>query len=69
MGLIDKWNKFALKKIHINDRIEISAGRLVFGTIVFLLAEFTTFPLSWVFILFGVKIKKNHGPEENQRDT
>jgi len=65
MSIIDKWNKFALKKIHINDRIEISAGRLVFGTIIFLVAQFTTFPVSWIFILFGVKIHKKNNNNES----
>jgi len=66
MGLLTKWNKLALKKIKINDRIEISVGRLIFGTIIFLVAEFTTFPVAWIFILFGVKIhKKNHEDDGN----
>lgn len=69
MTLLDRWNRFALKKIHINDRVEISAGRLVFGTIIFLIAEFTTFPVAWIFILFGVKIhKKNHDDKKEKED-
>ncbi len=65
MGLIERWNKFALKKIKINDHIDISVGRLVFGTIIFLITTFTTIELSWVFLLFGVKIhKKNNNKEE-----
>ena len=71
IGLIDKWNKFALKKIKINDRIEISVGRLIFGTIMFLITIFTNVEISWVFLFFGVKIKKNHknGSEENKGNT
>jgi len=65
MGLIDRWNKFALRKIKINDRIEISVGRLVFGTIIFLIAFFELFPVSWIFILFGVKIHKKNNDEKN----
>jgi len=69
MGLIDRWNRFALRKIHINDRIEISAGRLVFGTIMCLLCYFTDFDLYWVWFLFGVKIhKKNNHEDDNDRD-
>lgn len=69
MGLLDKWNKFALRKIHVNDRIEISAGRLVFGIIMFLIVEFTTFPLSWVFLLFGIKIhKKNNNKKKEEEE-
>ena len=66
MGLIERWNRFAVKKLKINDRLEVSVGRLIFGTIIFLVAEFTTFPVAWIFILFGVKIhRKNH---DNERD-
>lgn len=64
MGLIDRWNKFALKKIKINDHVEIAVGRLIFGLIIFLIAQFTTFELSWVFLLFGVKIHRKNGKEE-----
>lgn len=69
MGLIEKWNKFALKKIKINDRIEICVGRLIFGTIMFLLAELTTFPLSWSFVLFGVNIKKKKNNERKDPEV
>jgi len=64
MSLLDRWNRLAVKKIKINDHIEIAVGRLVFGTIVFLLAEFTAFPLSWVFILFGVKIHRKNNNKD-----
>lgn len=30
MGLVEKWNKFAKKRIYINDTLEIGCGRLVF---------------------------------------
>ena len=67
MTLLDRWNRFALRKIHINDRIEISVGRLIFGTIIFLVAQFTTFPVAWIFILFGIKIhKKNNNENKNE---
>lgn len=64
MGLIERWNKFALKKIKINDHIDISVGRFVFGTIIFLITTFTTIELSWIFLLFGVKIHKKNNKEE-----
>lgn len=64
MGLLERWNRFALKKIKINEHIDISVGRFIFGIGVFLLAEFTTFPLSWIFILFGVRIHKNNKKDE-----
>ena len=35
MGLVEKWNKLAKKKIYINDSFEIGVGRLVFAGIVF----------------------------------
>jgi len=30
MGLVEKWNNFAKKRIYINDTLEIGCGRLVF---------------------------------------
>lgn len=61
MSLLDRWNKFALRKLKINDRIEVSMGRLVFGTIMCLLCYLTEFNLYWLWFLFGVKInRKNH---------
>lgn len=54
-----KWDKFVCRKITINDHADISAGRLIFGVIIFLIAEFTTFPVSWIFVLFGLRIHKN----------
>lgn len=30
MGLIEKWNVFAKKKIYINDHFEIGVGRVAF---------------------------------------
>ena len=35
MGLVEKWNNFAKKKIYINDTFEIGCGRLVFAARVF----------------------------------
>lgn len=35
MGIVEKWNNFAKKKIYINDSFEIGCGRLVFAGIVF----------------------------------
>ena len=35
MGLIEKWNALAKKKIYINDTLEIGVGRLVFSAIIF----------------------------------
>jgi len=64
MGLLDRWNRFAVRKLKINDTIEIAMGRLIFGTIIFLVAEFTTFPMSWVFILFGVKIHRKNNNKD-----
>jgi len=69
MSLLSKWNKFAVKKIKINDHIDISVGRLIFGSIIFLIAEFTTFPVSWVFMLFGIRIHKNNKKIEEEVKT
>lgn len=35
MGLIEKWNKLAKKKIYINETFEIGVGRLCFAAIIF----------------------------------
>ena len=35
MGLIEKWNILARKKIYINETFEIGVGRLVFSAILF----------------------------------
>ena len=35
MGLIEKWNNLAKKKIYINDTFEIGVGRLVYSAILF----------------------------------
>ena len=37
MGLIEKWNNFAKKKIYINDNWEIGVGRFVFSFIIMLI--------------------------------
>ena len=42
MGLTEKWNKFAKKKIYINDSWEMRMGRLVFMVVLNL------------FIMFGM---------------
>ena len=64
MTLLERWNRFAVRKLKINDTIEVAMGRLIFGTIIFLVAEFTTFPMSWVFILFGVKIHRKNNDDK-----
>jgi len=35
MGLVEKWNNLAKKKIYINDTFEIGVGRLVYSGILF----------------------------------
>lgn len=35
MGLVEKWNTLAKKKIYINETFEIGVGRLVFSAIIF----------------------------------
>lgn len=35
IGLIEKWNKLAKKKIYINETLEIGVGRLVFSALIF----------------------------------
>ena len=66
MSLLDRWNRFALKKIKFNDRIEISVGRSILGLIIFLIAYFELFPIAWIFLFFGIKIQKKNN--DNERD-
>jgi len=68
MGLLTKWNKFALKKIKINDHMEIAVGRMIFGIIIFLITTFTSVELSWIFLLFGLKIHRKNNEEEDVED-
>lgn len=35
MGLVERWNRLARKKIYINETFEIGVGRLVFAAIIF----------------------------------
>ena len=35
MGLVEKWNNLAKKKIYINETFEIGVGRLVYSGILF----------------------------------
>lgn len=35
MGLVEKWNNLAKKKIYINETFEIGVGRLVYSAILF----------------------------------
>ena len=35
MGLIERWNKLAKKKIYVNNTLEIGVGRLVYSAILF----------------------------------
>jgi len=68
MGLLTKWNEFALKKIQINDHMEIAVGRMIFGIIIFLITTFTTVSLSWIFLLYGLKIHKKNNKEKKENE-
>lgn len=35
MGIVERWNKLAKKKIYINETLEIGVGRLVYSGILF----------------------------------
>lgn len=35
MGIVERWNSLARKKIYINDSLEIGVGRLVYSGILF----------------------------------
>jgi len=68
LGLLTKWNELALKKIKINDHMEIAVGRMIFGIIIFLITTFTSISLSWVFLLFGLKIHRKNNKEKKEND-
>lgn len=38
MGLVEKWNTLARKKIYINHTFEIGVGRLVYSAILFIIS-------------------------------
>ena len=43
MGLIEKWNRFAKKRIYINNHFQIAAGRLVFTLLITLVEALSIF--------------------------
>ena len=57
MGLIEKWNNLAKKKIDINDTITVSVGRLVFVSVITIVQIISMLladtPLPSLWILFG----------------
>ena len=68
MGLTERWNKFAKKKIYINDTLEIRMGRLVFSFIIMLIEFIQAYAITgnpavfWALLLTlatGLKHKKN----------
>ena len=64
MSLIKRWNKFAKRKIYINEKFEISCGRLVFCLIVMLLAIFEI-DIWWIMPVFSLKKReKNNEPAD-----
>lgn len=66
MGLVEKWNKLARKKIYINESFEIGVGRLVymcllncFITIGMILSSTTPSSVVWLWVdLLGSFKKK-----------
>ena len=67
MGLVEKWNNFAKKKIFINDSFSIGCGRLVFSFIIMLIQFFQVYMITgnanvfWAMLLTlitGLKYKK-----------
>jgi len=65
MKLIDKWNKFAKKRIYINEKFEISCGRLVFCIIVMILGIFQI-PIAWLVPAFAIKKRNNEDNKQNE---
>jgi len=67
MGLVEKWNKLARKKIYINETFEIGVGRLVymvvlnlFITVGMLFSGTTPASLVWLWVdLLGSFKKKD----------
>lgn len=63
MGLIEKWNILARKKIYINDTLEISCGRLVVCTVITILAYFG-FEVWWIIPAFSLKRREKKKPRK-----
>ena len=53
----DKWKKLADRKIYLNNRLEISVGRLIFLSIVAVFG-WAGFPILWILPFLSVNIKK-----------
>jgi len=66
MGIIEKWNNFAKKRIYINHTLEIPVGRLVLSIIVTVLAFFKIDAIAWVIPLFAVKKRQKEEEKENK---
>lgn len=46
MGLVERWNNFAKKKLYINETFQISCGRLVFTLLITLVEAVSIFILT-----------------------
>lgn len=41
MGIIEKWNRFAKKRIYINNHFQLAAGRLIFTLLITMIEALT----------------------------
>lgn len=71
MGLVEKWNKLAKKKIYINDTLEIGIGRLFYMVFLnffimmgMMFSGTTAASIAWLWVdLFGSLKKPNKEKE------
>ena len=68
MGIVEKWNKLAKKKIYINETFEIGVGRLIYMIVLNLFIQtmmlLSGSPLAptwylWIDMAAGLRTKQN----------
>ena len=66
MGIVEKWNKLAKKKIYINETLEIGVGRLVYMVVLnlfimmgMLFSGTTAASLAWLWVDLLASFKKS----------
>jgi len=78
MGFIEKWNNLAKKKIHINDRFQISVGRIIFVALITLLQSVTMLLMglppeailvNWSNALLGLEKNKEKEKNTDEKDN
>jgi len=76
MGWIEKWNKFAKKRIYINETLEIGVGRLIFTSLIFaaqiiwmLILGATPVQMTPAFLSFIGALKQNTNKKKKKESS